>query len=337
MTRTTLKDVAAKVGVSYQTVSKVLNGQAQVAPDTEERIWQVVQEMDYRPNVSARNLRTQAINLLGCAWAQTLQGAWRPVLNRFLHSVIDAAEREGYLTAFFAGPGGQVGTQSYADLYLQRQVAGFILADTLPDDPRISFLIDNQIPFAAFGQANSDWDFCWVDVDGYDGIRQIMHHVHERGHCKVGFITWDDYSKTGMFREKGYCDGLEAIGQGFDPNWIFRGNDSALTGQKGLTALMSLPPARRPTAIVCVSDHIAIGAVNAALAHGLQVGKDIAITGYDDVSISRYLYPPLTTVSQPIGEVGGLVIDLLLRQIHDKPLTQKTYLLKPELVVRESS
>lgn len=339
MSQVTLKHVAAKAGVSYQTVSKVLNRQATVSPETEARIWQAVRELNYRPNISARNLRTQASNLIGFAWYFPPNHGWHPVVDSFLHSVADIAETRGYFITFFtSGQKNSCDTiGSYADLYARRQVEGFILADTVQDDPRIAFLIEQGIPFASFGRANETWDFCWVDVDGCDGIQQVMAHLQERGHERIGFITWLDDFKTGHDREEGYRRGLQAVGIPFNNDWVVRGAHSADTGVKGIQTFLALPPHRRPSAVVCVSDQIAIGAMHAAMRAGLQVGKDIAITGYDDIPMARYLHPPLTTVNQPIRQVSQQVIDLLLKQLNNEPISQKGILLEPRLVVRESS
>jgi DNA-binding LacI/PurR family transcriptional regulator len=318
-------------------VSKVLNGQMQVAPKTERRIWRIARELDYRPNVSARNLRTQGSNLIGCAWVPTYQGTWRPILNSFLHTVIAAAEQHGYLTTFFTGPENRGDMRIYADLFLQRQTAGFVLAETTPDDSRVAFLLERHIPFVTFGQANPDWDFCWVDVDGQDGIRQVMNHLIELGHQRISLISWELPSQTGVHREQAYADALVNAGLKLDSAWIYRGADSADAGWLGFTHMMSLSPERRPTAIVCVSDHIAVGVVNAALAEGLRIGHDIAITGYDDVHMARYLHPPLTSVRQPIDEVGQRVVELLVNQLDGVEPASRSVLLKPELIVRDSS
>jgi DNA-binding LacI/PurR family transcriptional regulator len=339
MSQVTLKDVAAKVGVSYQTVSKVLNRQATVTPETEARIWQAVRELNYRPNISARNLRTQASNLIGFAWHFSPSHGWHPLVDFFLHCVADTAEARGYLITFFtSGLKNRFNSiNAYADLYARRQVEGFILADTVQDDPRIASLIEQRIPFASFGRSNEAWDFCWVDVDGCNGVQQIVAHLCERGHERIGFITWLDQFKTGLAREEGYRLGLEAADLPFHEAWVARGVHSADTGVKGMETFLALPAHRRPTAVVCVSDQIAIGAMHAAVAAGLQVGRDIAITGYDDVPMTQYLHPPLTTVEQPIRQVGQHVVDLLLKQLNNEPIPQKGILLKPRLIVRESS
>lgn len=337
MSRVTLKDVAARAGVSYQTVSKVLNNRAQVTDDTRERIWQAVRELNYRPNVSARNLRKQASNLIGYAWHYVPDDFIHPVLDAFVHSAANAAEAQGYHLLTFVADGGAARADVYRELYSRNQVAGFILADTVHDDPRVKMLLDQGIPFVTFGRANKDWDFHWVDVDGRHGLRLVVQHLLERGHRRIGFITWPSGSQSGSYREQGYRQALRGHGIEPDDAWIVRGEHSAELGRRGVRELLALPQKRRPTAIACVSDLVAIGALDAAANAGVQVGKDLAITGFDDVSLVQYMQPPLTSVRQPIIDVGQQVVDLLLKQIRKEKIANKGVLLKPELIVRDSS
>jgi DNA-binding LacI/PurR family transcriptional regulator len=340
MPRVTLKDVAAEAGVSYQTVSKVINGKAQVAPETEERIRQVIRELKYRPNSAAQNLRTQASNQIGYAWHTNSFRDWHPIQEWFLHSMTGAAEAHNYLVTVFNSTGTVTGSdiKPYADLFARQKVDGFVVSSTTQDDPRIAFLIEEEIPFVAFGRSNEEWDFCWVDVDGRHGIESVLAHLLEQGHRRIGFISWvEHFAVTGRYREEGYQGGLVKAGIELDPDWIVRNMDSPQTGAEGIHHYLTLPPERRPTAVICASDQIAMGAIYAAKAANLEIGRDMAITGYDDIFIAQFLYPPLTSVSQPIDGVGQWVVKLLLQQIHGEPIEQKSILLKPKLIVRESS
>jgi DNA-binding LacI/PurR family transcriptional regulator len=337
MARVTLKDVAARAGVSYQTVSKVLNKQAQVASETEARIWSAVAALGYRPNISARNLRTQETNLIGYGWSHTPGSYFHPVLDRFLHSVAYAAESRGYhLLTFLVPEEDRTNLSAYMELFARRQVDGFVLANTIQNDPRIANLLENRIPFASFGQANEAWDFHWVDVDGRHGIELAMAHLLRAGHTRIAFISWPEGSQSGYHREQGYLSRLQAAGISLEAEWLRRGVDSAQTGALVFADLMALPAARRPTAVVCVSDLIAIGVMNAAAAAGLEPGRDIAIIGFDDVPMAEFLHPPLTTVQQPIPEIGEFLIEMLLSQLNGTPAPSKSILLKPELVIRKS-
>jgi DNA-binding LacI/PurR family transcriptional regulator len=338
MARPTLKDVAAQAGVSYQTVSKVLNQQGNVTPETEARIWQAVETLNYTPNVSARNLRTQSSNLIGYAWQRTMDDAPRPVLDQFLYEAVLHFEQHGYhLLTFLVGLESDAGHSIYRTLYDRQQVEGFILADTNNNDPRIAFLMSANIPFTAFGRANDDWDFCWVDVDGRLGMREVIRHLQEQGHTRVGLITWPEGSRAGEERESGYTHQMAEAGLPVAPEWVARGENTVHHGYHLMQQLLALPAAERPTAVACVSDQIAIGAMNAALANGLVIGQDVAITGYDNAPMSEFLYPPLTTVQQPIQEVSEQVVNLLLKQINQEPIPQKGILLEPKLIIRESS
>lgn len=338
MARVTLKDVAKRAGVSYQTVSKVLNETASVAPETEARIWQAVNDLGYKPNVSARNLRTQSSNLIGYAWRLAEGASTHPILDQFLASAAQVVEAHGYhLLTFLIGADEPLDVSPYRELFARGQVDGFLLADTNHNDPRIAYLIEQQVPFTSFGRANDDWDYCWVDVDGRYGAAITANHLIARGHRRIGFVTWPSGSRAGEEREQGYLGALAQHGLPFDSDWLRRGANSVQHGYQSVTHLLQLPPEKRPSAVMCVSDQIAIGAINGAQALGLEVGRDVAITGFDDVPMAEFLHPALTTVRQPIPQVGQTAVDLLLRQIDGKPIAEKGILLKPELVVRQSS
>lgn len=336
--KVTLKDVAKEAGVSYQTVSKVLQGQIKVTPETQARIETAVSQLGYRPNVAARNLRTQSSNLIGYAWRLAKGAATHPILDQFLASAAQVVEAHGYhLLTFLIGDDEPLNVTPYRELFARRQVEGFILADTNHNDPRIAYLIEQNIPFASFGRANDAWDYCWVDVDGQYGSRITVEHLLAKGHRRIGLLTWPEGSRAGEEREQGYRRGLQEAGIAGDEAWLIRGDNSVQSGFQGVNQLLELPEAQRPTAVMCVSDQIAIGALNGAQALGLEVGQDIAVTGFDDMPTAEFLHPALTTVRQPIPEVGQQVVNLLLKQLNDEPIDQTGILLKPELVIRHSS
>jgi len=336
--RPSMSDVARLAGVSQTTVSFILNDTPgnTIPQETRERVLAAVRELDYRPNVSARNLRTQSTNLIGYGFDDPQGVVSHPVLDAFLYSAILSLEAAGYhLLTFVAGR--RTDTEVYEELYRRGQVTGFLVANTNDDDPRIACLIDQRIPFASFGRANDEWEFAWVDVDGADGMAQVVAHLLAQGHERIGLITWPAGSKAGAAREGGFADGLRAAGIDPDPEWLVRGENAPQTGAEGLAHLLALPASRRPTAVACVSDLIAVGAMNAAAAAGLVVGRDLAVTGYDDSSLAQFLQPPLTSVRQPIAAVGRRLVELLLAEIRAEPVPDRAVMLRPELMVRQSS
>jgi len=333
-----MADVARLAGVSQTTVSFIVNDTPGVTipQETRTRVLAAVRELDYRPNVSARNLRTQSTNLIGYGFDEPAGVASHPVLDQFLYSVILNLETAGYhLLTFVAGR--RTDTEVYEELYRRGQVSGFVVANTNDNDPRIACLLKNRIPFASFGRANDDWKFAWADVDGINGMEQVVAHLAQHGHRRIGLITWPEGSKAGSHRELGYANGLAAAGLEFDPVLVFRGENSLLTGVAGLSYFLNLAEDRRPAAVACVSDLIAVGALNAAATAGLEVGRDLAVTGYDDSALAQFLQPPLTSVRQPIAAVAQGLVEMLLDQLGDSAARARGVLLKPDLIVRRSS
>jgi DNA-binding LacI/PurR family transcriptional regulator len=333
----TLKDVAAVSGVSYQTVSKVLNDKANVTEETAARVWAAVNELGYRPNVSARSLRKQASHLIGYSWKPVPPDQISPILDKFLSSTVEAAEAAGYHLMLFPMRGGEVGGDQYRDLIITGRVDAFILSSTNYDDPRIQVLADLNFPFVMFGRANTDWDFPFVDVDGRAGTRMATQHLIEQGHRRIALLTWPDDSRTGTARYNGYIQAMKEARLPIDPDWVRRGEGHFDTGYQHTQMLLSLPEDRRPTAGVAVDDQLAIGAMRAAQQAGLSVGPQFAVTGFDDTPGIQLLNPPLTSVRQPIREVGQRIIQLLTALLKGKEPGERQILLQPELIVRQSS
>ncbi len=336
--RPSMSDVARLAGVSQTTVSFILNNTPGVSipQETRDRVMAAVRELDYRPNVSARNLRTRTTNLIGFGFDDPLGLSPQPVIDRFIYSTIRSLEAAGYHLLTFVSPNRE-DTTTYLELYRRGQVAGFVLAGTNDNDPRIATLIEERIPFASFGRSNDAWRFPWVDVDGARGMEQVVGHLAAGGHRRIGLITWPRGSKAGSYREAGFANGLAAAGLPADDDRLFRGENQVQTGAAGVAHMLALPPERRPTAVACVSDLIAIGALNAVAAAGLVPGVDIAVTGYDDSSVAEFLHPPLTSVRQPIADVGREIVRLLLEQMTREPFPSEGVLLEPRLIVRQSS
>src|SRR5574339_472690 len=161
--KVTLKEVALRAGVSYQTVSKVLNRQAQVSRETEQRITDAVQELGYRPNQIARNMRVMRSYMIGYSWVPTTPNQVNHILDQFLSSMVLEAEAAGYHLLPFPFREGDAHVEDYRELINTGRVDGFVLSSVNYNDPRISFLIEQNFPLVAFGRANPELDFPYVD------------------------------------------------------------------------------------------------------------------------------------------------------------------------------
>jgi DNA-binding LacI/PurR family transcriptional regulator len=335
--RVTLKEVAANAGVSYQTVSKVLNRQIQVSKETEERVWQAVQRLGYRPNELARSLRSQRSKLIGYSWEPSPPDQANPILDQFLRSMADAAETSGYHLLTFTHRYGEQWIESYRELIDTNRVDAFVLSSVEYYDPRVLYLKEQGFPFVAFGRSNPEWDFPWVDVDGAAGIRAVVEHLLELGHRRIAALAWPEESRVGQNRLDGYLAAMRAAGIDPPPAWVLRGEGRYAFGSKAAGRLLDQPPEGRPTALVAFNDVMAIGAVHAIQRQGFEVGVDFAVTGFDDSPLVQYLTPPLTTVRQPVWEVGQQLMSILLDQLDGTEPGERCLLLEPRLIIRQSS
>ena len=228
---------------------------------------------------------------------------------------MQAAEAVGYHLMLFPSPASDEQVNVYRQLIHSGRVDGFIVASTNYDDPRIKLLLELNFPFVAFGRANPDWDFCYVDVDGRAGVRAATEHLLAQGHRAIAVIGWPGSSRVGTSRFAGYLDALAAAGIDPHPHWIAR-TESGFQDAYALTqGFLALPPAERPTAVVALDDTLAIGAMRAALDAGLAVGPEFGVTGFDDTPGVQHFSPPLTSVRQPILQVAQTLVPMLFQLI----------------------
>jgi DNA-binding LacI/PurR family transcriptional regulator len=331
----TLKSVASQAGVSYQTVSKVLNGQIQVAPETRERILKAADELGYRPNQIARNMRAQRSHMIGYSWLPNSPDQINQILDQFLSSMVDEAEAAGYHLLPFPFRSGHV--DDYRELIDTGRVDGFVISSVEYDDPRVSFLMEREFPFVAFGRSNPEWHFPYVDVDGAEGFKQATKYLIDHGNQRVGVLAWPEDSRVGNDRMAGFFQAMKASGLDLNPKWIERGEGTFEAGYRASLRLLALPAAERPTAIIAMSDTMAIGGMRAARESQLDVGRDIAIIGFDDAPMSQYLFPALTTLRQPIREAGRKCVEILVSLMKGEESGEQQTLLPPTLITRSSA
>lgn len=335
--KVTLKAVAAQAGVSYQTVSKVLNGQLQVSSETHQRILEAAQSLGYRPNQIARNMRAGRSFMIGYSWVQTSPDQVNHILDQFLSSMVREAEAAGYHLLPFPFHEGEEQVDAYRELIATRRVDGFVLTSVDYNDPRIHFLLERGFPFVAFGRSNPELDFPWVDVDGAAGTRQAVEYLLSRGHRRIAALAWPENSRVGNDRLEGYFQAMQAAGVSLCPHCLLRGEGTFEVGREMTLRLLDLPAGERPTALIALNDTMAIGAMYAARERGLEVGRDLAVIGFDDAPMVQYLYPPLTSIRQPIAEAGRKCVEILVTMLENNQPPEKQVLLSPRLIVRASA
>jgi DNA-binding LacI/PurR family transcriptional regulator len=332
--RVTIKGVAARAGVAYQTVSKVINGQARVLPETEARIWEAASALGYRANHSARSLRAQRSQMIGYSWVPSQPGEANPVLDLFLTSMVAEAQSAGYHLLPFPFREGEDLVAAYRELIEAGRVDGFVLSSMNYADPRVAFLQERQVPFVAFGRTGERPSFPYVDVDGAGGLRAATEHLIRLGHQRVAVLAWPAGSQVGDDRLAGYLSAMQAAGRPVAENWVARGEGSVDFGRATTLRWLAAEAQARPTGILALNDTAAVGALQALHSLGLTPGREVAVIGFDDAPLAQYMSPPLTTLRQPLREAGRLCVEILVGLLEDKPLAATQVLLPPSLILR---
>ena len=331
----TIKDIARKVGKSITTVSRALNDYSDISDETKELVRQTAQEMGYIPNATAQRLQKQTTDTIGLILPTFGPRFSDPFFSEFLTGVGNQASEMGFdMLVATRAPGDQE-MQSYRSDVATHRVDGFIIVRTRSDDPRIAFLKQAEFPFAAFGRVTSDSEFPFVDEDGGHGLALIIDHLVELGHRKIAMITAPEDLTFTRHRLEGARTVIEKHSLNLAPAYIQVGDLTQRGGYECAQRLLDLP--EPPTAITAFNDLMAFGAMSAAQERGLSVGEQISITGFDNIPMAEHAHPTLTTVHQPIYQIGRRVCELLIRMIRNEPLEETQVILKPTLIVRRST
>jgi LacI family transcriptional regulator len=227
--------------------------------------------------------------------------------------------------------------QAYERLVKERRVDGVLVTRTRINDVRIAYLLEQDFPFAAFGRTQVDGAFPCVDVDGGLGVFNATRHLIELGHRDIAIILPPADLMFTVHRRAGFYRALEMNGLTVEEAWEENGD---LTERGGYAAVSRLlEGSRRPTAIVACNDLMAMGVMRAAREQGLHVGSDLSVIGFDDIPLAEHAHPSLTTVCQPIYEIGRRVCRMLVRILSGELLGTNEFqvLFEPQLVMRDST
>jgi LacI family transcriptional regulator len=326
-----IKEVAARAGVSFQTASKVLNGgDVRVSADTAERIMAAAGELGYRPNTIARSLVQRSTATIGLVAsdatdiAVTLASvAAEQAARRHGHSVL-----VGHLAA-----GGADGASIVRTL-IERRVDGIIAAaPEVEEDTEVADLLRRYVPAVSL-QAVPGGGVPLVGSNHRDTGRLATAHLVGLGHTSIGTVTGLFRRRVTRSRLHGYEDALRAAGLEPGEDLVAEGDWTPQGGAAATRLLLERSPGL--TAIFVHSDTMAIGVLSALWQAGRQVPADVAIVSCDDIPFAEFLTPPLTTVRIPLAETGRQAVELLLRAIGGEQVPEKTPLLPVQLIVRGS-
>lgn len=330
----TIKDIARKIGKSTTTVSRALHDYDDISPETKQLVRKVAAEMGYIPNTLAQRLQKQHTDTLALILPTYGPRFSDPFFSEFIAGVGNQAARQGYDLLVSTRPPGEDELQIYQYNVQGKRVDGFVLVRVRCQDARIDYLRKVGFPFVAYGSTEEALDFPLVDVDSKRGMDLIVEYLVNLGHERIACITPPMDLMFARHRLNSVRSGLNSRGIPCDENLIVSSDLTQGGGYQQAQHLLEIPDP--PTAIIACNDLMALGAMSAAQERGLQVGADISITGFDDIAQSEHSHPPLTTVRQPIEEIGEKVCEMLVKTVHQEPLEKKQLILQPDLIVRQS-
>jgi LacI family transcriptional regulator len=326
--RVTIIDVAREAGVSVATVSKVINDRYGVAPATQERVMSVVKQLGYESSLVAASLRRRRTNVIG-----VLVTEFEPYSAELLKGIGAAAQGTGYELLAHSGWAAGSPLDGWERRSLSR-LAGTLIDGAILVTPSV-LMPETSIPVVAIDPHEGRGGPATVDSDNAGGARLAVEHLIALGHRRIAHLRGRADLESAHVRERGYRESLDAAGIRFDPALVRDGGYQRQEGREAALELLRL--SEPPTAVFAGNDLSAIGAMAAAAELGLRVPDDVSVVGFDDIPEAARATPRLTTVSQPLHDMGAEAVRMLVDLLSGGTDGNRHVRLPDELIVRETT
>ncbi len=326
-----IREVASKAGVSVTTVSHVINHTRFVSPETETRVRQAMQDLNYRPNTLARSLRRGETHTIGLI----LPDSSNPFFAESARRLEEAAFQRNYSLILCNSNGEIEKERRYTEVLMNKQVDGIIFMACGDDPMSLTELVERHLPVVVVDRVLDHMDVDAVVTDNLQSGYLATKYLLDQGHRRIAIIRGPSNITPSAQRVTGYRQALAAAGIVPDEPMETIGNFHSDSGLLATRTLLALPD--RPTAIFACNDLMAFGALRAIHEAGLSVPNDISIIGHDDIEMSSYIQPALSTVAQPIQEIAETAIQLLLDRIEQPGIPHSKIVLPNQLIIRQST
>ncbi|MCC6615230.1 MAG: LacI family DNA-binding transcriptional regulator [Anaerolineae bacterium] len=328
----TIHEVAARANVSIKTVSRVINGESGVAEPTRQRVLTAIHELDYVPNLSAQRLKRGRSELL----ALVLPRVESPYAIKLFADILAQARKHQYSVLVFEHCLDQPRQHKAIERGVRNhRVDGVIIAPPGGDNPDlVNFLRAVQIPYVVISPNRLQDHACSIQITEYLGACEATRYLISLGHRRIAHITCLQSERFGRERLAGYLDTLSENGLPAPATLVSEGDNSVESGYRAANVLLSQP--EPPTAIFAGNDEMAVGAILAAYQLGIHIPDNLSVIGFDDSAISLQIFPHLTTVVQPIGEIARASVECLLEAIEDPNAYEDHRLIPTHLELRNS-
>jgi LacI family transcriptional regulator len=330
MAAITMRDVADRAGVSKSTVSHVLNGTRFVEPATEGRVRLAIRELGYRPNLLARSLRRHETRTIGLLTPNNANPYWAEMARVVEH----AGYAQGYGVLLCNSNWSATQERDYVQTLLAKQIDGIVLASTAALIEVVDEIQAANVPVVVIDHIPAGRSVSVVLVDNYRGGYLAGAHLIRLGHQHVGCITPPPKVGTTIDRVQGFRQAFAEVGIRLCDSVFVAGDFEYHSGELGIRELLTRHP--EVTAVYAVNDDMALGVIKGLHRLGRRVPDDVSVIGFDNISYTTVVTPELTTIAQPMTEIGQHVVELLLKQIHDPASAPEVVVLEPSLIERES-
>ena len=331
----TIKDVARQAGVSVSTVSNALNKKRYVKEDTTRKIREIAEKLNYEPSMIARGLRLRSTRSIGVI----VPDISNPFFAEMVRGMENTARKMGFTVLLCCTYYDVEEEQRQLGLLKNKWVDGFIFVSGYNTDDHIRDLIDQRLHVVAVDREITDFEVPSVLIDNKEAAKTAVSYLASLGHKMIAYLTFPSTNmKTVEDRLKGYKEGLHSNGLEFNQALVIIDESLRTNEMRESYQVVSefMRKANHPTAIFAMDDLIAIGLLKALKDMGFRVPQDISVMGFDNIAISAFTDPPLTTIKQPKKRMGEAAIQLLIDLIERKKLDSKKLILPTELIIRGS-
>jgi DNA-binding LacI/PurR family transcriptional regulator len=327
--RPTIRDVARQAGVSHQTVSRVINRSEGVLPETRAMVEAAIEQMGYRPNAIARSMARGRTHTLACISPNLTDYTFASVIEG---AEVEARQHEYFMLSSSASDPGSF-RELVDELVGHRRVDGLIVINPYADD-RFEYT-PKDFPLVFIGASAHEKNICSVSLDDEKVAFEATRHLIMLGHSKIALVTGPMEEDCSQDRTEGYRRALQEAGIAFDESMVIEGDWSATSGQSAFLSFVE--QGRVPTAVFAQNDRMAMGVLRAARDANIKVPSQLAVIGVDDMPLSSYFDPPLTTMRQDMPRIGQEATRMLIDIIQKKNPEVCDLKLSAQLVVRQST
>lgn len=329
-----LSDIAREANVSIATVSRVLSGNSSVNNKIHERIFEVARNLGYKRHERTVGKMPPSIAMLAPNTSSFVHG--HPFFSAIIHGIQQVTDKHNYRFVIMTAQKPYEEDPTQIQSLEEAGISGVILIDTKLNDEYAAGLAQRGFPFVVVGRILGMIHNYYVDIDNYAGVYNAISALIRMGHRRIGYITGNLKTNVGVERLEGYKRAMIDHGLGYDESLIGQGGETQAHAYQATLDLLSRTRVNLPTALGVFNDFLALAVMKALKDNGLRVPDDVSIIGFDDYEFSAFTDPPLSTVRQPIAELGSRAAQMLIDILENRPVEKGQILLPTELVMRES-